>query len=233
MQGDDSRTGDGDSLLLQLNAVKVERDYTGRKLEIAKFSFEENQRRAVQGEEAYQNAEIDLWKANSDFKAVQREITDMSRQRDAIQEQICSMNTGGGVSTWPRPVLNTNTPEDDTHLELQPCSFCNKFFSTFDIVVASCRHMYHPFCIASLCSKKKRCVTCGESFHPSWWRSFGFRDFDLDSQEQAVQLDLPNVVSDLKLSLQEDSGFMGPNGEYKFCKLILQLGQFVLCAVDS
>ena len=123
----------------------------------------------------YQNAELDLWKSNSDLKVLEREITEMKRHRAAIEEQIGSMKTGAGVSLWPRPVVHAQGSGDDTLLELQPCSFCNRCFSSYVIVVASCRHMYHPFCIASLCGKENKCVTCGELFHLNWWRSFGFR----------------------------------------------------------
>jgi len=181
--------------------MKVERDRTARKLEIAQFVLEGDQRRALQEEETYQNVEIELWKANSDSKVLEREITDLAHHRAAIEEQIFSMKASSRVAMWPRPLLHDHTPEDDTHLDLQPCSFCNRFFSAFDIVVASCRHMYHPFCIASLCSKKNQCVTCGEIFHPGWWRSFGFRELDSKLQEKAVELGLSKVISDTKLSL--------------------------------
>lgn len=205
---------DAEALLLQIDTLKVERDFNARKLEIAKFALEENKRRAVQGEEMYHNAEIDLWKSNSDLKVLEREISEMMRHRVAIEEQIESMKAGAGVSLQPRPILHTHVPEDITHLELHPCSFCNRFFSACDIIVASCRHMYHPFCIASVCSKKNKCVTCGELFHPGWWRSFGFRDLDAELQDKATELDLPKVIEDLKLTLREDSGVQVPNCEY-------------------
>jgi len=48
--------------------LKAKRERISRKLGIAKFSLEENQRRAGQGKETYQNVEIELWKANLDSK---------------------------------------------------------------------------------------------------------------------------------------------------------------------
>lgn len=206
LQGDGGSSADGEALLLQMNALKVERERNTRKLEIARFALEENSRRAVQGEEMYQNAEIGLWKSNSEFKILERQITEMARRRAAIEEQLKSMKEGGGVSLCPRPVPHGDSEWEDIQLEIQPCSFCNGHFSFFDVVVASCRHLYHPFCIVSLCGKQNRCVTCAETFHPSWWRSFGFRNLEVEFPDTAVQLDFTDVKKEGKLTVEENSG---------------------------
>ena len=44
-------------------------------------------------------------------------------------------------------------------------------------------------------------MMCGEIFHPSWWRSFDFRELDLELQEKTIELGLLKVISDTKLSL--------------------------------
>ena len=205
---------DVEALQLQIDTLKVERDLNARKLEICKFALEDNNRRVVQGEDMYHNAEIDLWRSNSSLKVLEREIAEMIRHKVAIEEQLDLMKVGAGVSLKPRPISHSDVPNDITNLELHPCSFCNKFFTACDIIVASCRHMYHPFCIASLCAKKNRCVTCGELFHPGWWRSFGFKDLDAKLQDEVTELDLPKDIDDLKLTFREDTEVQVPNCEY-------------------
>lgn len=200
---------DCELLLSEITNLKAEREAVVRKLEMAQFTLEDNTKRAIQGENLYHDAEIELWKSSSDIVTLQREIVELSRHRDAIVEQIASMKLGGGVSLWPRPVLHPHMLEDSIssgQLEVQPCSYCNRYFTANDIVIASCMHFYHPFCIAKVCAIKNRCVTCGEIFHPGWWRSFGFRDLDAELEEKAIMLDLTKAKADLKQSLQEDSG---------------------------
>jgi len=205
---------DVEALLLHIDTLKVERDLNARKLEICKFALEDNNRRAVQGEDMYHNAEIDLWRSNSSLKVLESKIAEMMRHKVVIEEQLGLMKAGAGVSLKPRPISQSDVPNDITDLELHPCSFCNRFFTACDIIVASCRHMYHPFCIASLCAKKNRCVTCGELFHPGWWRSFGFKDLDAELQDKATELDPSKGIEDMKLAFEEDIVVQVPNCEY-------------------
>lgn len=79
---------DVDALLLQIDTLKIERDLNARKLEVAKFALEENNRRALQGKDMYHNAEIDLRSSNSSLKVLEREISEMIRHRVAIEEQL-------------------------------------------------------------------------------------------------------------------------------------------------
>lgn len=196
---------DGEALLQQINALKVDRDCNARKLEIARFALEESNKRAMQGKELYQNAKIGLWKSNSNFKVLERQITEMAHRRAAIEDDIHSMEEGARLSVFPRPLPHGNNEWDNTILELQPCSFCNGRFSFFDIIVASCRHLYHPFCIASLCGKQNRCVTCGELFHRSWWPSFGFKNLEVELPETIVELDPTEVRKDMKLGFEDNN----------------------------
>jgi len=110
-------------------------------------------------------------------------MIDIARHRNAIEEHILAMKASAtvqeyqlGLNLFYMPTLHRMILILNSNL----APFAIDFFFAFDIVVASCRHMYHPFCIASLCSKKNRCVTCGELFNLGWWWCFAFKDLDVD-----------------------------------------------------
>jgi hypothetical protein len=46
------------------------------------------------------------------------------------------------------------------------------------MVVTSCKHMYHPFCLGELLRSNNKCFLCGKKIHLNWMRSWGFCDED-------------------------------------------------------
>jgi len=82
------------------------------------------------------------------------------------------MQQGRGISFWRQPIFHSSPPIiDDDHNGLyyilpQPCGFCKRWFTSFDVVVAFCKHTYHPFCLAQLCRDDNKCCVCKELFHP-------------------------------------------------------------------
>jgi hypothetical protein len=74
------------------------------------------------------------------------------------------------------------------------------------VVLASCKHLYHPFCIAKLLESRKECVVCKEAFHPSWRRSFGFRSLETDVQDDAAKALVAKSMEELSGSLKDSFG---------------------------
>lgn len=112
------------------------------------------------------------------------------------------------MSLWPKPALHP-AMADDLHtisgsLQLHACVFCNRGYPYFDIVIASCRHIYHVFCASALAKVDNRCTRCGDIFHPQWWRNFGFRPAYPGFEEESNRLELPAKLEELKRSLKEN-----------------------------
>ena len=103
------------------------------------------------------------------MEVVTRELEEVKRHRDAVADQIQNMKLGGGVACWPKPTLHPDVPEDGFGglFELEPCSFCNRWYTSCDVVMTSCRHFYHPFCITKLIDTQDYCVSCKKSFDPA------------------------------------------------------------------
>lgn len=78
-------------------------------------------------------------------------------QKDAIHVQLKEMKRGGGLSFWPKPFLHSAMPIDSnvhTIILVSPCSFCKRSFNFYDIVVTSCKHVYHPLCLGEVIKKR-------------------------------------------------------------------------------
>jgi hypothetical protein len=159
-----------------LQQLGTEREGLLKKLEFAKFSLEDCDRRALKAIDLYEDAELDMWKSETDAQVVCQELQEVERHSTAVAEQIRLMKQGGGVACRPKPCLHPDMPEEGGFaFELEPCSFCNRWYTSYDVFMASCKHFYHPFCITKLVDTDNTCVTCKETFHPAWWASFGFR----------------------------------------------------------
>ncbi len=39
-------------------------------------------------------------------------------------------------------------------IHLKPCGFCKTRYAFYDVVVTSCKHTYHPFCLGEMLKKR-------------------------------------------------------------------------------
>jgi len=97
----------------------------------------------------------------------------------------------------PTPILypSSKVDEDDLglgmFLKITTCSLCGFAFPKSDIIVSSCKHMYHPFCAKIVYQSGNRCVDlkCTEAFvDPDWFRSLGVGTVNGELQERAASL---------------------------------------------
>jgi hypothetical protein len=69
------------------------------------------------------------------------------------------MKTRGGMTFKPKPIMHFEEFVDDngkTFLIVKPCGFCNNGFHCMDVVVTSCKHKFHPFCLGVMLKESKQ-----------------------------------------------------------------------------
>ena len=91
-------------------------------------------------------------------------------------------------NTWDLTSLNS----ESSVIWVTVCCLCSFPFPHSDIVISSCRHLYHPFCASVLFSNNKACVAmdCKSFSHPEWHRSFGWGEPSADLVQRALMLGL-------------------------------------------
>jgi hypothetical protein len=123
------------------------------------------------------------------------------------------MKAGAGVHCCPKPCLHPHEVEEAASpFLLEPCAFYNRWYDSYDVVMASCWHFYHPFCITKLAESQNSCVTCKEVFAPTWWTSFGFQKMQLE--DDAARLALDKSAGELSDTLEYSFGIRSPMCKY-------------------
>jgi len=154
----------------KLSILRSSRDSIERKVDVAQSVAESSQERTIKGEDFYQDLEEEHMTVEANLSMLRREIVEMKRHCAAVSDQCVLMEKGGGLALWPKPALHPPMPIDayvnPPTLQLHPCVFCNRDYPYFDIVVASCKHIYHIFCVVAVTDLQNRCTRCDEVFHP-------------------------------------------------------------------
>jgi hypothetical protein len=62
----------------------------------------------------------------------------------------------GGVSFWLKPILHLPMSKnyEEHFFNLTPCGYCNRGYHYNDFAI-SCKHAYHPFCLAQVTTNLK------------------------------------------------------------------------------
>ena len=178
-----------------------------RKLEFAKFRFEDAERKAKNSQDLHEDAASNMLHSEESIKLVCQEIAQVQRLKDAISDHILKMKSGGGILCWPKPTLHPHMLEEEGgSFNLEPCSFCNRWYNSFDVVMTSCKHFYHPFCITKLADTQNFCVTYEKPFHPAWQKSFRFRELQSDLQNNGAETALEKSMEELSEALADSFG---------------------------
>jgi hypothetical protein len=109
-------------------------------------------------------------------------------QYTALGEQLIALKRKqGGIQLQLHPLLYLAKTLDrwPDFIKTNPCIYCKAPFPQNDIVVATCRHLYHPWCIAIHCKANSKCYesTCEVGMSLEWYLSFGFGEFDQDMKK--------------------------------------------------
>jgi hypothetical protein len=115
-----------------------------------------------------------------------------------MRNQQDKMKIGMGMMTFkPKLIMHTNEPQEDSgrpFVIMKPCGICNQGFHCMDVVVTSCKHTFHPFCLSVMIKESNRCCVCNVRLHFDWWTSWGFREVD----EKLTELAKKSTFSKLK-----------------------------------
>ena len=108
-----------------------------------------------------------------------------------VGQYLVRLKTGLLDSISPTPIQRPKDSDKNTLVYVENCPLCGEGFHCNDIVVSSCGHTYHPFCMNNHSSKSNRCIAefCDEDFDPNWCLSFGFAELTKHDSS-------PNVIHD-------------------------------------
>ena len=214
------------TLKTALCELKGEQVLLERNISISQTMLEDKRKRAIQGENIFQDTEIILWETESNLRAIKVEVEDVERLKEAVQFQLQEMKKGAGVSLWPKPVLHPSSPSSldlPLQIDVTACAFCRRGYSCMDVVVAPCMHMFHPFCIAEVARHSNKCNACDTLFHPQWWTSWGFRDLDEEFKVESEKLGLKCQREDLLQAMIEEHKERAPSGKYMITTFVKPL----------
>jgi hypothetical protein len=96
----------------RLEELQVDKKALAKKFEFANYSVQDYERKAQKARDLYQDAGLDLWKAESDIQVVNREMIEVRRHMEAVEDQIRMIKDGGGVVLWPKPCLHPDLLEE-------------------------------------------------------------------------------------------------------------------------
>jgi hypothetical protein len=145
----------------------IEQSVLQRQLEIKKNLLEEKMEQVVLGGALLADIELDSLRLDDAIIEVKQEILVLEDEEKAIQGQLESMKKRNGNCFWPKPIIHLNAHvnfDSPTFLVIKCCGFCLWGFHCNDIVVISCKHMYHPFCLGELVRVNNKCSICEQFF---------------------------------------------------------------------
>ena len=176
--------------LKKLDELKCDRDVLARKLDFAIFGSDDVARKSKKAQALYEDVCLELRNSELDMQAICEEILECRRYKEAVADEIEKLKAGAGVHCCPKLCLHPHEVEEAAGpFMLEPCAVCNRWYNSYDVVMASCRHFYHPFCITKLVESQNSCVTCNEVFAPSWWALFGFQKMQPGEAATRLRLD--------------------------------------------
>ena len=123
----------------------------------------------------YKEFQVKTAKLEDVVLKAREELSRLEREVAAVGKQIEEMKSTGRVKFLPKLLLHPPLPDilgSDSFLHVRPCGWYRRGYHCFDIDVTSCKHMFHPFCLAEAFRKTSACVVCGTMLHPEWWLSW-------------------------------------------------------------
>lgn len=171
--------------------------------------LEGQRKRALQGEILYEEFQVKTKKLEGVLLEARAELGRLEREVAAVGRQIDEMKSTGGVKFLPKPLLHPPSSDilgSDSYLHVRPCGWCRRGYHCFDIAVTSCKHMFHPFCLAEAFRETSSCVVCGSTLHPEWWFSWGLRPLTSELEATALDLGVADLKETIKRSLKSALG---------------------------
>ena len=130
----------------------------------------------------------ELERKEKSVKDLEKRIVYCEFQCSALADQLLTLKRkGSGFILQPHLLVYPLEPIDrkPDFIKINPCVCCKGLFPHNDIVVSSCRHLYHPWCVAIHFKLHSKCyeTSCEARMFLEWYLSFGFSEFDKDMKE--------------------------------------------------
>jgi hypothetical protein len=84
------------------------------------------------------------------------------------------------------PILHSDKPFEESgrvFIIFKTCGYCNHGFHCIDVVVTTCKHTFHPFCLDAMLKDFNKCGVWNVKVHLNWWKSWGFQKLDVELME--------------------------------------------------
>jgi hypothetical protein len=174
---------------------------------------------ALQGEILYKEFQVKIAKLEDVVLEAREELGRLKREVATVGRQIGEMKSSGGIEFQPKSLLHPPSSDilgSDSFLHVRPCGWYRRGYQCFDIAVTSCKHMFHPFCLAEAFRETSTCVVCRTMLHPEWWLSWGLRSLTSELNASAVDLAVTNLKEKMKRSLKSrlGSNSVSPSGTW-------------------
>lgn len=188
----------------ELQEMCINRQVAERQLLLARASLDEKIKRVVQGESIYEEFEVECRKLEELISEVTGEGSRLQRELLSVSTHLEEVKKKSGFSLWPKAILHPPATEIDCkpqYLIVNRCGWCKRGYHCYDIAVASCKHMFHPYCLGEVFKKSQSCVVCEQPIHPDWWLSWGFGASNKEMEIRGEEMKLNTVWASLKESL--------------------------------
>ena len=118
-----------------------------------------------------------------------------------------------GLCDVPHPMCYSIDLENEVtnllnHMMVTDCALCCKPFPLHDIIVANCRHLYHPWCALIHFRSNQTCANgdCLAIMSAAWQKSFGFNEVNL-SRCTMEDLDMGKETHIFEISTRQQRTF--------------------------
>ena len=145
---------------------------------------------------------VELGEAEAAMASLTRHLQTSQLQFNTLAAKKFQLKAGRSTLNflpWPMvyspkdlPLPSRDLWDESKFLRIIACSLCSFPFPQNDIVVSSCKHLYHPFCASVVFSRNSKCMVegCQDFSHPEWHRSFGWGERDAELSERELTLGL-------------------------------------------
>jgi hypothetical protein len=112
--------------------------------------LEENQEMALQGQTLFDEIKIDFQIFDQKLEMHLSHLNQFKIETDNIQVQWERMKRRSSMIFKLKPIVHYKDIMEDggrSFAIVKPCGYCNQGFHCMDVVVTSCKHTFHPFCL--------------------------------------------------------------------------------------
>lgn len=172
----------------------------------------------------FENAAAQVRVAEAEVEGIEAKMEMQKRQLAVVIEEASQLKFGGRPSGFhPWPMFYPQLRDEDvfvSYVAVTTCTLCSSGFPNFDIIVAPCMHVYHPWCAFVVFGRGDRCALkmCQAAVHPSWHQSFGWGNPSEELLKEAAQIDLDGgiqqLMHDREESVKNHQRVLGTGSQY-------------------